>query len=88
MPTLNFDALSEEQQQRVVNALIAGMAKELTQKSLLEAFATGGPPVDTTFRRSPCAHPDFRRPGEWTIERRLVESPSRMTIDAEYEVMS
>ena len=81
-----LDTLTDEQIQRAVNAIVRNFSTELMNDSLLSAFTRGGPKVDTAFR-SPWATPDLRRSGEWTIERRLVKSPGRMTIDAEYEVV-
>lgn len=84
---LDLDTLTPNQRQNLVNAMIHDVMAELMEDSLLKAFSSGRPPVDTTFRRSPCAMPHPQRPGEWTIERRLLEMPGRMTIDAEYEVV-
>lgn len=92
MPTLNFDTLTPEQRQTMVDVVVSGAMKEAMGNSLLQALASGGPPVDTFAYFSPKRAEHIARTEmsrcfrSWKEERRLVESPGRMTIDAEYEV--
>lgn len=77
--------LSEEDRRRIVDALVVQFSNRLMGAGLISGLKTGGPPVDTWMRK-PRPEGLARQRDVWRVERRLVEMPSRMTIDAEYEI--
>lgn len=81
-----FDSLTDEQRQRVVDAIVGEFSSRLMDQKLWGAITTGRPPVDT-WMYPPGAK--VRRPQRevWEITRIQQVHSSKMVIDAEYEIV-
>ncbi len=82
-----FDSLTDEQRQRVVDAIIKEFSSRLMDQKIRATMKAGGPPVDT-WMYPPGANVRRAQREIWENKRALLVHPSKMVIDAEYEIVN